>query len=109
MDNKIENGDWQIKRSSVVVVHGEEEMMGHIEARLCAKKGLFYPDKDFGSLLYTLKDSEEETKDMLALQYARQALSDIPGVLVEKATIDENEAKIKIAFDNRSKEVIIKL
>lgn len=109
MDNKIENGDWAVTRNTLSVVYGEDEMIGHVEARLSAKKGRFYPNKDFGSLLYTLKDSQDENKDMLALQYSRQALSDMSGVFVEKAIVADDEAKIKIAFDNRSKEVIIKL
>lgn len=109
IDYKIENGDWVYRNDSIDIVRGVNEIMGHVEARLYAKKGKFYPNKDFGSLLFTLKDSQDENRDMQALQYARQALSDMPDIFVEKATVDGGEAIVTIIFDGSEKEVIIKL
>ena len=108
MDNKIKDGDWQIENSYAVTVDGMKELLQRVEMRLRTRRGEFYLDKNFGSLLYKLNNCGDE-KELLALEYARQALEEMEQVFVTKCIIENGTVKVVLIIQDVEKEVIIKL
>lgn len=109
MDIKIEAGDWVNTNGTLTHIQNTEELLQHIEMRMRTKRGVFYPDAQLGSYLYTLMDKKGESTNLLALQYARQALEPMRNVLVESVTLLENKLTLVLYLQGVRKEVELNL
>jgi homoaconitase/3-isopropylmalate dehydratase large subunit len=86
----IENGDYvkSDENKDLKNVEYIDEILQNVAIVLNARRGKFYPNKDFGSYI---KNIENEPKAEYALNYARQAVSSIDGVYVKSVDIDDKE------------------
>ena len=71
-----------------------------------AKRGRFYPDKDFGS---RIDEINIEPFEEYALSYIRQALDGLDGTFVTEAKKDSEALKIRLIINDEEKEVILPL
>lgn len=69
-------------------------------------RGEFYPNKNFGS---QLKKYSSQITERQALDFARQAVKDIDGVMVKSAEILKNTAVFTILINNEEGQVTVKL
>lgn len=76
-----------------------------ITALVCPA-GEFYPNKNYGSQIKRNSGRLDEEK---LLCYARQALSNMDGVYVKSASIDNSNAVFKIAVNNEERQVSISI
>lgn len=84
-----------------------EEILQHVKIRLCAKRGVFYPDMGFGSYLYRLKGRAGEKYDRLAMEYVQQALDGMPNLLPEQVEWDGKTARVILWVQGRQREVTV--
>ena len=70
------------------------------------QRGRFYPDKDFGSLLYTVQSADSTA---LLLAYARQAVKELDGVFVKSVHTADGAAVFDITINNENRQVSIEL
>lgn len=109
MTNKITNGDYEFDEEigQVKTVDYIDEVLQTIKLNLFARRGSFYPNKDFGSLLRAeeLKNPKQE----YALAYARQALDRLDGVYVKLAKIVDDEMIFDLTINDNERQVSIKL
>lgn len=73
-------------------------------ASVYCEKGDFYPDKNFGSRIYSAKKNER-----LMLSFIRMALSKIDGVYVKNITYSANDNLITInaLINNEERQVYV--
>ncbi|MBQ7740592.1 MAG: hypothetical protein IJT65_05095 [Eubacterium sp.] len=106
MVNKLINSDYEVQGGGYATVELCEELLQNALVTLKVKRGRFYPNKDFGSLLYTLEGSEADER-ICAL--ARQALYDMNGVFVKKAKLENGNILIDLIINNSEERVSIPL
>ena len=82
-----------------------DELARSIKFLLNARRGKFYPNKNYGSLL---RDIFLEPKSEYALSYARQALDGIDGVYVKSAKLRNNNYIFSLIINGYEREVEIK-
>lgn len=105
MSYKLVNGDY-IKSEDGKIVTAElcEELLQNAIAAIKAHRGKFYPNKNFGSMLYSAKRGINSS---FAEALARQALDEIDGVFVEKAETDNDYITIYLAVNDEKRTVSI--
>ncbi|MFR5875365.1 MAG: hypothetical protein ACLUFN_02620 [Eubacterium sp.] len=108
MTELIENGDYvkcedktHLKKTDYI-----DELLQNIRLILTAKRGKFYPNKDFGSYI---RDNAEEPKADYALNYARQAVSSIDGVYIKSSAMKENEIIFRLTVNGEEREVSVNI
>lgn len=113
MDTALSNGDFICDtRKNLVELTGYDELLQRVLIRLGVKKGSFVYDKNLGSRLYTLKASSGNLNEK-ALALVREALLDMPEVLVESVHTaltngGENLAlNVALSINNTQKDVVI--
>lgn len=109
MTNKIVNGDYQVGtfEFDAVKVDYIDELVQNIQIILTMRRGSFYPNKDFGSLIR--KEQLGEPKEEYALAYARQALDCLDGVFVKSALVTESKITFNIDINDVERQVSIEL
>lgn len=83
-----------------------DEIVQNIRLVLTAKRGRFYPNKNFGSLLSKICD---EPKNEYAAEFAAQALEQINGVFVKSASIKDNALFLNLTINGKERQVILKI
>ena len=105
MGYKLSNGEY-IKdgEGKLVTVEYIEELVQNAALALTAKRGRFYPDKNFGSRLSGLN---REPFEEYAAAFIRQALYDLDGVFVKKVIKNEENIEVILIINDEEKEVIL--
>ncbi|MBQ7202855.1 MAG: hypothetical protein IJS03_02425 [Eubacterium sp.] len=95
MADKLTNGDYTIVSGEKALEQIDyiNELLQNAFVLLKAKRGRFYPNKDFGSLIYSL-DTGNPEKYIEA--FAQQALDKLDGVFVKSAVVDSQSGAILI-------------
>lgn len=89
MTYKTSDGSYALEDGKMVAIDYIEQVLQNATLMLGAKRGGFYPDKNFGSSI----NPKESLASVLA--YARQSVCDLDGVCIKNARLEEN----KIVFD----------
>ena len=80
MDNKLQDGKFVIGKNGLpLTVLNADEIYQQVVIRLTVRRNLFYYNKDFGSLLYTLKSTDNNLQEK-ATKFALQALRECSNV-----------------------------
>lgn len=105
MTEKIINGDYILAdgKDNVQSVEYIDEIIQTIKMLLVTRRGRFYPNKDFGSLL---QSNLPQPSDEYALAYARQALEGLDGVFVSTARVDNGVIYLDVIINSEEKQVI---
>lgn len=82
-----------------------DELVQNAQVVLNTKREKFYPNKDFGSLIY--KTNSEPIEAYLEMA-ARQAVDAIDGVYVKSVTYSNNTATIVLIANDTERTVIIR-
>lgn len=109
MDIQIKDGDWVHSGGRLETVSGREEAAQHAALRLSAKRGRFYGNQNLGSFLYTLTQTEEPQRSILAMQYARQALEDMNGVWPQRVVWEDGAPAFILSVQGEDMEVRVRL
>lgn len=109
MTEKIVNGDYVINEETKrpVMIEYIDELLQKIAMHLTARRGSFYPDKNFGSLLRAKQ--LEQPKNEYALAYARQTLDEFDGVFVKSAFVKDDAVDFVLIINDDERQVSIKL
>ncbi len=107
MTEKLVNGDYVKSKDKSGLENTEfiDEIVQSVVLILTARRGRFYPDKNYGSMV---SDIVCEPKDEYALCYARQALDGIDGVFVKKAHRAENGYIFDLIINDEERQVEIR-
>ncbi len=107
MISRLENGDYvKGENGALETVELAEELLQNAFITLKAKRGRFYPNKNFGSRIYEING---EPFSEYALSYARQALDETDGVFALKCEIKDGCAVFVLLINNEEREVRIQL
>lgn len=102
MGYKIVDGSYVIdENNKLVMIEYIEELLQNALLMIGAKRGKFYPDKNFGSQLTS------STNEASALAYARQSLADLDGVYVKSAKINDDKITFSLILNNEERSVVI--
>ena len=101
---KITNGEYEPTDSGVAEVDYIDEVLQNAALAITAKRGRFYPNKDFGSQIYKIDCRPFEE---YALCYARQAVDGINGVYIKSVKLQKNTLIFSVTINDIEKEVKI--
>ena len=104
MTPEIMNGDYVKNGNALKEIEQLEELLQNIALNIRAERGKFYPDKNFGSHIFSSKAKDE---DYIA-GFARQAVSAINGVYIKSAKIKDNTFEFTVIINNLERQVLIK-
>lgn len=108
MTEKLVNGDYvKNSKNELETVDYFDEIIQNIGVVLQTKRGNFYPNKDFGSLIR--KKPLQEPQLEYALSYARQALDTLDGVYVKSVSAEDNMLIFDILINDIEGRVSVKL
>lgn len=93
---KIENGDYMLRNHALNSADYYEALCQSARMIMLIPRGKYYPDKDFGSYLYSVSDLSLEDK---LLTFARQALLEFDGVFVKSVSVSGSKITYVIDFD----------
>lgn len=86
MDILLHHGDHERNAQGFLQrADGARESIQQAMIRLSVPQGSFALDKNLGSRLHTLPNAPKERQEELALEYAQEALLDLPAVRVVSA------------------------
>lgn len=108
MTELIENGDY-VKcddKTGLKKTQYTDELLQNIKILLTARRGKFYPNKNFGS---HIREITGEPKAEYALNYARQAVSSIDGVYVKSAHIGSAEIVFTLEINDEERQVSVNI
>lgn len=108
MTNRIVDGDYvKTHLGKLETIDNEQELIQTAGQILYTRRGSFYPNKDFGSMirLGELKKPELE----YALSYARHALDELDGVYVKGVSIESDGLAFDLMINETEGRVKIKL
>lgn len=101
MTYKISNGAYDIDdNGNMMGIDYIEQVLQNAVLMLSARRGKFYPDKNYGSLI----SKKDCIKSILA--YARQALYDLDGVIVENARLENDNIIFDISINGERRVII---
>lgn len=101
---KIQNGSYiEAQDGEFISVDYIDGLLQNAFLRLKAKRGRFYPNKNFGSKIYELGTGSP----LLALALARQAVSDLDGVYIKECISDNGEYIFDLFVNNEERQVRI--
>lgn len=98
----IKNGDYVIENGEMLLCDYVEELVQNIKIILETRRGGFYPDCAFGSVLNELG---EEPLDFYALAAARQALAGLDGVFVKSAEVGDSSIVFNLIINGEERQV----
>lgn len=96
MVSKIENGDYMLRNHALNSANYYEALAQSARMLMIIPRGRYYPDKNFGSYLYSVSDLSFEDK---LLTFARQALLEFDGVFVKSVSVSGSKINYVIVFD----------
>lgn len=115
MDTALKDGDFYLGTTGKpIAISGIKELLQRVLIRLTVKKGSFIYDKDLGSDLYTLKNTNKDIKNQ-AIIMVKEALADMREIEVEDISIkftDSSEnlkLNVLLSINNNKEEVEILL
>ena len=115
MDTALKDGDFYLGTTGKpIAISGIKELLQRVLIRLTVKKGSFIYDKDLGSNLYTLKNTNKDIKNQ-AIIMVKEALADMREIEVEDISIkftDSSEnlkLNVLLSINNNKEEVEILL
>ena len=115
MDTALKDGDFYLGTTGKpIAISGIKELLQRVLIRLTVKKGSFIYDKDLGSDLYTLKNTNKDIKNQ-AIIMIKEALADMRKIEVEDISIkftDSSEnlkLNVLLSINNNKEEVEILL
>ena len=77
MEIRLDNGEYVTDDLGMTQrVTGNEEILQRVMMRLRARRGAFWPDRDYGSRLWTLGRIPKSQRPNAARQFAAEALAD---------------------------------
>lgn len=103
---KIENGDYMLRNHALNSVNYYDALCQSARMIMLIPRGKYYPDKNFGSYIYSVSDLSFEDK---LLTYARQALLEFYGVFVKSVSVTDKEITYVIDFDFGERTVSINI
>ena len=84
MELKLRNGRYTVSAAGVLeTVAGTEETLQRVLLRLTARRGAFWPDREYGSRLYTLPRLKSSQRPAAAGEFVAEALAGETDVTVE--------------------------
>ncbi len=100
MTDKLINGDYQLNETHTALKQCDytDELLQDAYILLSAKRGSFYPNKNFGSKIDTINS---EPKDEYLRSYAQQALGELDGVYVKSAHFEGSTAVINLILNDK--------
>lgn len=104
MTDKLQNGDYCKTAEGLQQTEGVEALLQAATLALCACRGKFYPNKNFGSRLALI---DKEPAALYAVAYAREALDGLDGVYVKNAVLENGVYKIQLWINDEEREVLI--
>lgn len=106
MAYKLVNGDYIISpgKSTPDECFYIDELAQNAFVLLTTKRGKFYPNKDFGSLIYAI---DESLKAAYLDAAARQAVDSLDGVYIKNVSYSGNDAVIVLTANDTERTVII--
>ena len=110
MTELIYNGDYSKQKyfvSELTRIEHIKELVQNAKIILTARRGCFYPDKDFGSLIRST--ALIEPREQYALLFSRQAIDRIDGVYVKSASIDGNNLILNLIINDEERQVSLEL
>lgn len=93
---KIENGDYMLRNHALNSANYYDALAQSARMLMIIPRGRYYPDKNFGSYLYSVSDLSFEDK---LLTFARQALLEFDGVFVKSVSVSGSKITYVIVFD----------
>ena len=105
MTYRLIDGDYALDgNGGIATVSGREALLQNAVQALTARRGRFYPNKEFGS---RIREELQEPENAYALAFAQQALDAMHGVFVTKAEKNGNRIIFRLFLNNREEEVAI--
>lgn len=104
MTPEIKNGDYVKNGRVLQEVEHIDALLQDIAILLKAEREGFYPDKNFGSRIFSSKTKDEA----YAASLARQAVSGMNGVYIKTAKIKDGNFEFTVIINNVERQVLIK-
>lgn len=104
MTPEISNGDYVKSGNTLKEIDFIDELLQDIALNLKTARGRFYPDKNFGSDIFSLNAKDE----IYAACLARQAVSNINGVYIKSVKIIDKNFEFTVIINNLERKVLIK-
>ena len=104
MTPEISNGDYVKNGNSLKEIEHIDELLQDIALNIRAERGGFYPDKNFGSHIFSSKSRDGGC----ILSLARQAVANINGVYIKSAKINNGYFEFTVIINNLERQVLIK-
>lgn len=102
MEYKLNNGAYTVdENGNLIGIEYIEQVLQNVSLMLSANRGKFYPDKNFGSSI------SKNDASLQALAYARQALSELDGVCVKSALMDNDSIIFSLLINEEERSVTI--
>lgn len=104
MTAKIINGDYVKNGRTLQETEYIDALLQTVSLALKTERESFYPDKNFGSHIFALSDSNAE----FALSRARQAVHNLNGVYIKSARAQTDGFEFTVLINNKERQVLIK-
>ena len=115
MDTALKDGDFYLGTTGKpIAISGIKELLQRVLIRLTVRKGSFIYNKNLGSNLYTLKNTNKDIKNQ-AIIMVKEALADMKEIEVDDISVKliDNLENLKInvllSINNNKEEVEILL
>ncbi len=105
MTPEINNGDYVKSGKTLKEIEYIDELLQNVALNIRTEKGKFYPDKNFGSHIF----SAEYKTDKYIIGLARQAVSSLNGVYIKSVKITDKSFEFTVIVNNLERQVFIKV
>lgn len=103
MNYKISNGEYALdSKKNMIEIGYIELLLQNTALMLGAKRNKFYPDKNYGSLIFDAMDNKDKI-----LAYARQAVSNLDGVCIKSASVNNNNIVFDLILNGEERSVVV--
>ena len=107
MADKLTNSDYTMisgNRKALTQCDYIDELLQNVCILLLARRGRFYPDKNFGSRISTI---DKAPANAYLLDYARQAVDLLDGVYVKNAEFADENAVFDLIINDKERRLLI--
>ncbi|MDE6110732.1 MAG: hypothetical protein K2F65_02325 [Eubacterium sp.] len=104
MTPEILNGDYVKSGNAIKEIEHLDALLQDVALNIRAERGSFYPDKNFGSHIFSCKNMDEA----YPLIFARQAVSSISGVYIKSVKMNDKNFEFTVIVNNLERQVHIK-
>ena len=106
MADKLTDGDYTLISGGHGLTQCDyiDELLQNACILLRARRGEFYPDKNFGSRISTI---DKNPMNAYLLDYARQALDLVDGVYVKNAEFSDDGAVFDLIINDKERRLLI--